>query len=328
MRLLRSSRLGNARAALVAAAMLLASPEAIAQGDKAAAESLFQAGVALMSHPTNTHHSRSEDGRARDARIARPAGLVVSAVIAAGVFIAGQQLFPLRRPAPAPVSVAPPAPSPVTPPVEPTPPPTPAPQPPVVDANAADVAVAAKTEDAAPAEKAARAKESETEPEESAATTAAGKALQQDKDLAREAWRRNRPDVTSAANKTSVLIPIKGSSKGSSSKVLRKTRTVVVTLPKAVAMITMRVYNLKHPVFHRVWIDQDEANAKPEDGSKLRIILGQTYDPQIEITDDFVRVSVRRVEPSSEPVNTKRREKPSEKSHNESDEPAPADEKD
>ena len=159
---------------------------------------------------------------------------------------------------------------------------------------------------------------------ESAASTAARKALQQDKDLAREAWRRNRPDVTSAANKTSVLIPIKGSSAGASSKVLRKTRTVVVTLPKAVAMITMRVYNLKHPVFHRVWIDQDEANAKPEDGSKLRIILGETYDPQIEITDDFVRVSVRRVESTDEPAEPKRREKPREKSHNESDEPAPA----
>ena len=288
-----------------------------------------------MSHPTTTHRSRSQDGRARDAGIARPAGLVVSAVIAAGVFIAGQQLFPLRKPAPAPVSVAPPAPSPVTPP-EPTPPPTPAPQPPVVDANAGDVAVAAKTDEAAPAEKAAPAKEREAEPDaaaeaagaESAATTAARKALQQDKDLAREAWRRNRPDVTSAANKTSVLIPIKGSSKGSSSKVLRKTRTVVVTLPRAVAMITMRVYNLKHPVFHRVWIDQDEANAKPEDGSKLRIILGQTYDPQVEITDDFVRVSVRRVEPKDEPAEPKRREKPSEKSHNESDEPAPASDRD
>ena len=203
----------------------------------------------------------------------------------------------------------------------------------MVDANAGDVAVAAKTDEAAPTEKAAATKEPEAEPDaaagaESAATTAAGKALQQDKDLAREAWRRNRPDVTSAANKTSVLIPIKGSSKGSSSKVLRKTRTVVVTLPKAVAMITMRVYNLKHPVFHRVWIDQDEANAKPEDGSKLRIILGQTYDPQIEITDDFVRVSVRRVEPKDEPAEPKRREKPSEKSHNESDEPAPAVERD
>ena len=129
--------------------------------------------------------------------------------------------------------------------------------------------------------------------------------------------------MSSAANKISVLIPIKGSSAGASSKVLRKTRTVVVTLPKAVAMITMPVYNLKHPVFHRVWIDQDEAKAKPEDGSKLRIVLGQTYDPQIEITDDFVRVSVRRVESTDEPAEPKRREKSREKSHNESDEPAP-----
>jgi hypothetical protein len=272
-----------------------------------------------MSHPTNTQPSRPNDGRTPDAGIARPAGLVVSAVIATGVFLAGQQLFPLRKPEPAPVSVAPPVPSPVTPPAEPaTAPPTP--QPPVVDANAGDVAGAAETD--APSAAAGA---------ESAASTAARKALQQDKDLAREAWRRNRPDVTSAANKTSVLIPIKGSSKGSSSKVLRKTRTVVVTLPKAVAMITMRVYNLKHPVFHRVWIDQDEANAKPDDGSKLRIVLGQTYDPQIEITDDFVRVSVRRVEPTDEPAEPKRREKsserrdkPSEKSHNESEEPAPA----
>ena len=289
-----------------------------------------------MSHPTTTQRNRSDDGRARDAGIARPAGIVVSAVIAAGVFIAGQRLLPLRKPepAPAPVSVAPPAPSPVTPPAEPTPAPAPmpAPQPPVVDANAGDVAVAAKTDEAAPAEKSAPAKTPEPERDassaaagaESAASTAARKAVQQDKDLAREAWRRNRPDVSSAANKTSVLIPIKGSSAGSSSKVLRKTRTVVVTLPKAVAMITMRVYNLKHPVFHRVWIDQDEANAKPEDGSKLRFILGQTYDPQVEITDDFVRVSVRRVESTDEPVDTKRRTKPSEKSHSESDEPAPA----
>ena len=258
----------------------------------------------------------------------------MSAVIAAGVFIAGLQLFPLRKPAPpAPVSVAPPAPSPVTPPAEPTPaPPTPAPQPPVVDANAGRRGRGREDRRGSASRKACAREDAEPEPtptsaaagSEAAASTAARKALQQDKDLAREAWRRNRPDVSSAANKTSVLIPIKGSSAGSSSKVLRKTRTVVVTLPKAVAMITMRVYNLKHPVFHRVWIDQDEANAKPEDGSKLRIILGQTYDPQVEITDDFVRVSVRRVESNDEPVDTKRREKPSEKSHNESDEPAPA----
>lgn len=49
MRLLLSSRLADARAALLAAALLLTSPAAFADGDKAAAESLFQAGVSLMN---------------------------------------------------------------------------------------------------------------------------------------------------------------------------------------------------------------------------------------------------------------------------------------
>lgn len=49
MRLLLSSRLADARSALLAAALLLVSPAARAEGDKAAAESLFQAGVSLMN---------------------------------------------------------------------------------------------------------------------------------------------------------------------------------------------------------------------------------------------------------------------------------------
>jgi hypothetical protein len=279
-----------------------------------------------MSRPTrNTAGRRPADARLPDAGIARPAGLALSAVIAAGVFIAGQQLFPVRKPAPppppAPVEVAPPVP----PPVPPTPPVA---EPSVVDATAADAASAvAKTPPADEPEPAIAASEAGLSP-------AARKALQQDRELAREAWRRNRPDVTSGSNKTSVLIPIRGSTAGSSSKVLRKSRTVVVTLPKAISMITMRVYNLKHPVFHRVWIDQDEANAKPSDGSKLRIVLGHTYDPQVEITEDFVRVSVRRAEPGSEPAEAKRSEKKSEKTQekpektektqDENDAPAPA----
>jgi hypothetical protein len=288
-----------------------------------------------MTPTTNTRPHRRHDERAPDAGIARPAGLLVSAVIAAAVFFAGLHFFPLpkREPEPPPSapssSVAPPAPNPVTPPPTPpeTPPPTPAPQPPVVDAGAADAAIASKGEPAN-GEPAKGEPEPEADPAVSAAeaglSPAARKALQADRDLAREAWRRNRPDVSSASNKTSVLIPIKGSVAGASSKVLRKTRTVVVSLPKAISMITMRVYNLKHPVFHRVWIDQDEANARPEDGSKLRFILGETYDPQVEITDDFVRVSVRRVERKDEPTERKRSSKPpAEKSADESDEPAP-----
>ena len=46
---LRSSRLDRLRGALLAAAVFLASPSAPAGDDKAAAESLFQAGVDLMN---------------------------------------------------------------------------------------------------------------------------------------------------------------------------------------------------------------------------------------------------------------------------------------
>ena len=95
-----------------------------------------------------------------------------------------------------------------------------------------------------------------------------------------------------------MLVPIRGSIKGADFKILRKSRTVVVTLPKAVSMVTLRVYNLKHPSFKKLWIDQDEANAQPADGTKLRLILAQTYDPQVEITDDFVRITIRRPESS------------------------------
>ena len=101
-------------------------------------------------------------------------------------------------------------------------------------------------------------------------------------------------------NKTSVMVPIKGSIKGSDFKILKKSRTVVVTLPRAVSMVTMRVYNLKHPSFKKLWIDQDEANAQPANGTKLRLILSQTFDPQVEITDDFVRVTIRRPEPAAD----------------------------
>ena len=78
-------------------------------------------------------------------------------------------------------------------------------------------------------------------------------------------------------------------------------------------MVTMRVYNLKHPSFKKLWIDQDEANAQPENGTKLRLILSQTFDPQVEITDDFVRVTIRRPEPAADAPAKKDSESRSEK---------------
>jgi len=265
--------------------------------------------------------------RQTDAGIARGPGLAVAGVTAAIVFVIGQQLFPVKP-------KQQPAPPPATPTAAETPPAPPPPPPitPAVDAAAAVVAAPPAAEAGAVAVKApdAGAGTAETEPAEKttkaesekpiaekadsdkpAADDAAGgkpidKQRQADKDLAREAWRRNRPDISVSGTKTAIMIPIKGSIKGADFKIIDKRRKVIVTLPKAVSMVTLRVYNLKHPSFKKVWIDQDEANAQPADGTKLRFILSQSFDPQVEITDDFVRVTIRRPEPSDDARPEKR----------------------
>jgi hypothetical protein len=212
----------------------------------------------------------------------------------------------------------------------------------VVAAKAADAGAAAAGADAgrtaAPEKVAVEPEPTKPEPakpseEPETATTPAAKAIdkqkQADRDLAREAWRRNRPDISIAGAKTSILVPIKGSIKGADFKISDKRRLVTVTLPRAVSMVTMRVYNLKHPSFKKLWIDQDEANAQPADGTKMRLILGQTLDPQVEITDDFVRVTIRRPDSDEAPAERaeKRTEKRREKRAEPADEPAPAPEK-
>lgn len=299
--------------------------------------------------PRRTPRRASTRTRQTDAGIARGPGLAVVGVTAAIVFAIGQQLFPVKpKQPPAPPAVPTAA---QTPPAAPVPPPMPAADaaaavaaPPAVEAGAA----AAKTADAGAAvaaapetEKADKAEKTEKaeKPEPVAADEAAAgaddrkpidKQRQADKDLAREAWRRNRPDVSVSGGKTAIMIPIKGSIKGADFKIIDKRRKVIVTLPKAVSMVTLRVYNLKHPSFKKVWIDQDEANAQPGDGTKLRFILSQSFDPQVEITDDFVRVTIRRPEPSDEAVPEKhgdRAEKHgSDRTEKRSEPPPPSDE--
>jgi len=240
--------------------------------------------------------------------------LAVAAVTAAIVFGIGQQLFPVKPkqpPAPPPSVPAPVAPT------LPSPEPKPASDgaatvaaPPAIEAGAvaAKVADAGTTSTAAPEKKEeAAGSEKAEKPTAPAVDEAAGddgkpidKQRQADKELAREAWRRNRPDVSVNGSKTAILVPIRGSIKGAEFKIVDKRRKVVVTLPKAVSMVTMRLYSLKHPSFKKVWIDQDEANAQPADGTKLRFVLSQSFDPQVEITDDFVRVTIRRPEPSDD----------------------------
>jgi hypothetical protein len=130
----------------------------------------------------------------------------------------------------------------------------------------------------------------------SAKTRGPAAESQADKDLAREAWRANRPDIRVSGTQASILIPIKGSIDGGTYKVLSRIHTVVITLPRAASLNTQHFYRLNKHGFQVLWTDQAETNARAKDGTKLRLVLGVPGTPQVELRDDFVRVTIPRPE--------------------------------
>jgi hypothetical protein len=121
-------------------------------------------------------------------------------------------------------------------------------------------------------------------------STSSSREKSPDKEVAREAWRKNLPDITTEAGKSAILIPNKGSIDGSTYHVTAKPKSVLVTLPKGESMITMPFYNLRRDGYRQLWIKKDDATGT----TTIRIVLGEASDPQVEIKEDFVRVVVRR----------------------------------
>lgn len=114
-----------------------------------------------------------------------------------------------------------------------------------------------------------------------------------DKEIARAAWRKNLPDVAADAGHASILIPIRGSTAGSSFKMLDNPKGVLITLPKAESMISMEFYKIRRDGFLNLWIKHGEA-----EGTTLRLMLGDATNPDVEIQDDFVRVNVQKIAPA------------------------------
>jgi hypothetical protein len=116
---------------------------------------------------------------------------------------------------------------------------------------------------------------------------------QADKDIARAAWRANWPDIRAVGPRASIIIPIKGSAEGGSYRFFSKSRAIAVTLPHGASLNTMHFYRLDQEGFRALWIFQDENNAQPEEGTKLRLTLDVAAIPQVELYDDFVKITIR-----------------------------------
>jgi hypothetical protein len=110
-----------------------------------------------------------------------------------------------------------------------------------------------------------------------------------EKDIAREAWRKNLPDIVADDTRATILIPIKGSIEGATYHIGTKPKSVIINLPKAESMITMRFYGIKHDGFRTLWIKKDD-----NEGTTLRLMLGDAYGPQVEIRDEYIRITVRK----------------------------------
>lgn len=261
-----------------------------------------------MSPPSISPPNRpaARPPRAVEAGVGRPGGLLVAALTAAIVFGIGHRLLPRQTAAAPPLPPPAPAPPPMPPPA-PTSPVTDAAVSTNVDGGSQDGTTAvgenrdaaASRPDLAPTR--AQPEDDDKDAKDARATPSARKPADSDqeerpadKDLAREAWRRNRPDVSTDGNKSAILIPIKGSIAGAGFRVTNRPHAVIVTLPKAASLITMRLYRVSRDGFRLLWINQAEKDADPKDGTSLKIGLGDLGDPLVEIKDDFVRITVRR----------------------------------
>jgi hypothetical protein len=253
---------------------------------------------------------------------------VIALATAGATFAIGMIVLPIEKPAPEPTPPAALSPPPA--PVVPPPPPAPAAS---VDAAAlADAATSAladaksapvATDATAEPAKADAAAAPEAKPEAAAASAKAeapaSREKTADKDVAREAWRKNQPDISVDGGKATMIIPIKGSIDGATYHVTTKPRSVLVTLPKGESMITMPYYPLKRDGFRQLWIKKDEQSG----ATVLRIVLGDVSDPQADIKDDYVRVTVRRPADAPDEGSKPEGSKPGKAEKSDSAKPAP-----
>ena len=121
---------------------------------------------------------------------------------------------------------------------------------------------------------------------------ASGDCALPEKDIAREAWRRNWPTVCPLipSGKAFILIPIKGSLEGETHALYRRpTREARVNLPAgAESLLTLKQYKVRRLGFKELRVNPTE------DGrTHLRIKLQPgAGDPVFEVKDGYAKITV------------------------------------
>ena len=115
-----------------------------------------------------------------------------------------------------------------------------------------------------------------------------------EKDMAREAWRRNWPTICTVADtgKGFILIPVKGPVQNAVVELKRKpVREARVNLPQAESQLTLKLYKLKKLGFKDLKVGPIDEGAGT--GTRLRVrLMPGAGDPVFEVKDGYAKITV------------------------------------
>jgi hypothetical protein len=111
-----------------------------------------------------------------------------------------------------------------------------------------------------------------------------------EKDMAREAWRRNWPTVCAVGDRAFVLIPIKGTTQGEVHELRHHpNREARVTLPAtSESQLSMKQYKINRLGFKDLRINPMDAG-----GTRFRLKLDpEGGDPSFEVKDGYAKITI------------------------------------
>jgi hypothetical protein len=122
-----------------------------------------------------------------------------------------------------------------------------------------------------------------------------------EKDMAREAWRRNWPTICSIGDKGFILIPVKGPIQNAIVELKRKpVREARVSIPQAESQLTLKLYKLKRLGFKDLKVGPMDESANT--GTRLRVrLMPGAGDPVFDVKDGYAKITVATPDKSEKP---------------------------
>jgi len=120
-----------------------------------------------------------------------------------------------------------------------------------------------------------------------------GNCALSDKDIAREAWRRNAPTICvtgDGKDQAALYLPVKGNAMSATYDFRRRQKLLRILAPAAESQLTMAQYKLRRHGFRDLRIGGESQGG---DGAKLRITFEKNpADVAVELKETFIKVVI------------------------------------